>query len=84
MSDLTFSSFPSGLIEKEITLFVPRFCETISLFILLHFESNYKVKVKSAPIAIERARRPIRPALIFGFCSMKRLGVFPTPPWMGY
>ena len=25
-------------------------------------------------------RRPIRPALISGFCSMKRLGVFPLPP----
>ena len=25
-------------------------------------------------------RRPIRPALISGFCSMKRLGVFLLPP----
>ena len=31
-------------------------------------------------------RRPIRPALISGFCSMKRLGVFlspPSSPWIG-
>ena len=27
--------------------------------------------------------RPIRPALISGFRSMKRLGVFLLPPWMG-
>ena len=35
-----------------------------------------KVKVKSA----FEPRRPIRPALISGFCSMKRLGVFLLPP----
>ena len=33
-------------------------------------------KVKSA----FEPRRPIRPALISGFCSMKRLGVFLLPP----
>ena len=27
-----------------------------------------------------KPRRPIRPALISGFCSMKRLGVFLLPP----
>ena len=32
--------------------------------------------MKSVPIVTGRARRPIRPALISGFCSMKRLGVF--------
>ena len=37
-------------------------------------------KVKSASIVIVRgARRPIRPALISGFCSMKRLGIFLLP-----
>ena len=35
-----------------------------------------KVKVKS----VYEPRRPIRPALISGFCSMKRLGVFLLPP----
>ena len=39
-----------------------------------------KVKLRSAPIKIGRARRPTRPALISaGFCSMKRLRVFLLP-----
>ena len=36
-------------------------------------------KSKSAPFIIGWAKRPIRPALISGVCSMKRLGVFLLP-----
>ena len=32
-------------------------------------------------VSITSLERPIRPALISGFCSMKRLGVFLLPGW---
>ena len=34
-------------------------------------------------VSVTSLGRPIRPALISGFRSMKRLGVFILPPWMG-
>ena len=45
---------------------------------------NFVVLVSALPLGKVKSafepRRPIRPALISGFCSMKRLGVFLLPP----
>ena len=71
----------------RVTFLLP----TLTLLRVIH-TSNYSTiaSISEKGKVYARAKWPIRPALITGFCSMKRLGVFLLPlgwdasPLQGY
>ena len=85
---INFDWSRSSLIQRCARLIVHSFCKGLKISTSLMLEvmrdilqSRYlrgNVKVKESLCL--RARRPIRPTLISGFISTKRLGVFLLPP----
>ena len=74
----------SDTFSTKYTNFLFRFRKNkhVQLFSLDSCEVDLRqVYLPLSEVSITSLERPIRPALISGFCSMKRLGVFLLPGW---